>query len=66
MIPPDQLIEEEQLPFYRHHDYYPMRIGELVAERYQVVAKLGFGTSSTVWLCRDHTWVHLLIFLRST
>lgn len=30
-----------------------MRIGEVIKDRYQVVAKLGYGTSSTVWLCRD-------------
>lgn len=61
VIPPEQPIEEERLPFYRPQDYYPMRIGEVIRERYQVVAKLGFGTSSTVWLCRDLSWVHLFL-----
>ncbi|KAI1063423.1 hypothetical protein LB506_012808 [Fusarium annulatum] len=47
------LVEEERLPFYRREDYYPMRIGHVIHVRYQVVAKLGYGTSSTVWLSRD-------------
>ncbi|RMZ79960.1 hypothetical protein DV738_g3025, partial [Chaetothyriales sp. CBS 135597] len=46
-------VEEETLPFYRREDYYPMRIGEVLQDRYQVVAKLGYGTGSTVWLSRD-------------
>lgn len=50
-------IEEEQLPFYEHREYYPMRIGENIKDRYQVVAKLGYGTSSTVWLCRDLRYI---------
>ena len=53
VIDPAQLVEEERLPFYNRDDYYPMRIGEILKDRYQVVAKLGYGASSTVWLCRD-------------
>jgi len=53
IIDPSQIVEEERLPFYDHNDYYPMRIGEVIENRYQVVAKLGYGTSSTVWLCHD-------------
>ncbi|KAF5719408.1 serine threonine kinase [Fusarium globosum] len=47
------LVEEEKLPLYRRQDYYSMRIGQVIHETYQVVAKLGYGTSSTVWLSRD-------------
>ncbi|KAK0102305.1 hypothetical protein ONS95_005928 [Cadophora gregata] len=53
VIDPSQLVEEERLPFYNRDHYYPMRIGEVLKDRYQVVAKLGYGASSTVWLCRD-------------
>lgn len=53
VINSSEKVEEEQLPFYNRDDYYPMRIGEVVKDFYQVVAKLGYGTSSTVWLCRD-------------
>lgn len=49
----DELIEEEILPRYCARNYYPVHIGETFNDRYQVVAKLGFGASSTVWLARD-------------
>lgn len=52
-IDPSDKVEEERLPYYRREDYYPMRIGDVIKERYQVVAKLGYGTTSTVWLSRD-------------
>ncbi|KAG4259190.1 serine/threonine protein kinase [Fusarium proliferatum] len=48
-----EALEEEKLPLYRRQDYYLMRIGQVIHGRYQVVAKLGYGTSSTVWLSRD-------------
>ncbi|KAG6290554.1 hypothetical protein E4U45_007367 [Claviceps purpurea] len=41
VIPADERIEEETLPNY------------IFRARYQVVGKLGFGTTSTVWLARD-------------
>ncbi|KAF5231072.1 hypothetical protein FANTH_13552 [Fusarium anthophilum] len=54
-------VEEERLPFYKRQDYFPIRIGEVIQGTYQVVAKLGYGTSSTVWLSqglRDgRSWV---------
>ncbi|KAM3548557.1 hypothetical protein MY1884_009129 [Beauveria asiatica] len=53
IIGPGQKIEEERLPFYLRNDYYPMRIGDVVHNHYQVVSKLGYGTSATVWLARD-------------
>lgn len=49
----NQEIEEETIPGYVAGRYYPTRIGEILKERYQVVGKLGFGASSTVWLARD-------------
>ncbi|EEP81642.1 predicted protein [Uncinocarpus reesii 1704] len=48
-----QPIEEERLPNYQAEKYYPVRIGEIFNSRYQVITKLGFGTASTIWLCRD-------------
>ena len=47
------LIEEELLPNYKAEKFYPVRIGEVFNQRYQVVGKLGYGSSATVWLCRD-------------
>ena len=48
------LLEEETLPAYRALDFYPVRNGEIFRSRYRVLGKLGFGSSSTVWLCRDN------------
>lgn len=55
-IPEWQKVEEETLPFYEPTRYYPTRIGEVIKERYQVIGKLGFGSTSTVWLARDMEW----------
>jgi serine/threonine-protein kinase SRPK3 len=52
-IPASEKIEEETLPGYVATRYYPVRIGQIFQDRYQVVGKLGFGTTSTVWLARD-------------
>ena len=46
-------VEEETIPDYLAARYYPVRIGEVFASRYQVVGKLGYGVFSTVWLARD-------------
>jgi hypothetical protein len=52
-IDPSIIVEEESIPTYRPEKYYPVRIGEVFNDRYRVVGKLGFGSSTTVWLCRD-------------
>ena len=49
----DTLVEEEELPDYQANRFYPVQLGELFQDRYQFVAKLGFGSSSTTWLARD-------------
>ncbi|EME83949.1 uncharacterized protein MYCFIDRAFT_162812 [Pseudocercospora fijiensis CIRAD86] len=62
-LSPSIKIEEETVPGYREERFYPVRLGEVFHSRYKVLAKLGFGTASTVWLCRDlehatsHFWV---------
>lgn len=48
-----QKIEEETIPDYIAPRYYPVRLGEVFQDRYQIVGKLGYGTTSTVWLARD-------------
>lgn len=50
LINPSERVEEETFGIQR---YYPTRIGDVFSARYQVVGKLGFGNSSTVWLARD-------------
>ncbi|KAG5934567.1 hypothetical protein E4U60_003788 [Claviceps pazoutovae] len=47
IISVDEKIEEENLPDYATSRYYPVAIGEIFRARYQVVGKLGFGTTST-------------------
>ncbi|EPE02185.1 protein kinase [Ophiostoma piceae UAMH 11346] len=67
-IDTDQKIEEETFSDYLAARYYPVRIGEVFALRYQVVGKLGYGTFSTVWLARDlnqHNHVVLKVFIRA-
>ncbi|RMZ24971.1 hypothetical protein D0859_10986, partial [Hortaea werneckii] len=53
LLPTDTKFEEERLPGYKAEEYYPVHLGEVFQSRYQVLAKLGYGTASTVWLCRD-------------
>ncbi|PYH92493.1 kinase-like protein [Aspergillus ellipticus CBS 707.79] len=62
-------IEEETLPDYVASQYYPTRIGEVIQERYQVVGKLGIGSTSTAWLARDMSgrrYVMLKIFIQAS
>ncbi|KAG6099015.1 hypothetical protein E4U31_004583 [Claviceps sp. LM219 group G6] len=53
VVPTDEKIEEETLPNYVASRFYPVKIGEIFRARYQVVGKLGYGVTSTVWLARD-------------
>ncbi|KAG5914315.1 hypothetical protein E4U61_005886 [Claviceps capensis] len=46
-------VEKETLPFYEEGLFYPARIGEVIRDQYQVIAKLGYGASSTTWLTLD-------------
>ena len=49
----DVLVEEEIFDWYDPDNWYPVKIGDVYESRYQVLLKLGFGSVSTVWLCRD-------------
>ncbi|KAK2871640.1 hypothetical protein FQN49_002976 [Arthroderma sp. PD_2] len=65
-IESDRLVEEEELPDYKADRFYPVRLGDVFDDRYQVIAKLGFGSSSTIWLARDlkgHQYVTLKVYL---
>ncbi|KFY21411.1 hypothetical protein V493_07421 [Pseudogymnoascus sp. VKM F-4281 (FW-2241)] len=68
-VPEYHKIEEETIPDYVASRYYPTRIGEVIKERYQVVGKLGFGSTSTAWLARDmnaRKYVMLKIFIQTS
>jgi serine/threonine protein kinase len=53
ILSPDILIEEERIPGYNPKNFYPVNPGDLLNNRYRIVAKLGWGTTSTVWLAQD-------------
>lgn len=53
VIDKDQPIEEEGMPEYNPDHFYPVHLGEVFNGRFQTVAKLGYGSSSTIWLARD-------------
>ncbi|KAK7529993.1 putative serine/threonine protein kinase [Phyllosticta citribraziliensis] len=60
-------VEEEMFPWYSGKSWYPVRVGDLFKERYQVIGKLFFGSVSTVWLCRDligHKYVTLKVYVQ--
>lgn len=54
-IPQRELVDEEACPGYNSKYYYPANPGEILANHYQLLAKIGWGTRSTVWLARDVT-----------
>lgn len=49
----DQKVEEEAYNTTSQSRYYPMRIGDVLKNEYQVVGKLGYGLGSTVWLANE-------------
>ncbi|MCJ1400130.1 hypothetical protein MMC11_003334 [Xylographa trunciseda] len=59
------LLEEQAFSWYKPENYYHVRIGEVFHSRYQVLGKLGYGSVSTAWLCRDlqkHKYVTLKVY----
>lgn len=53
IIRQDNVLEEEAHPRFLEGVFYPVKIGEVFLKRYQVVGKLGWGISCTVWLAHD-------------
>ena len=47
------VVEEEQFEEFKQGRFYPVSIGDVLNQKFQVVGKLGFGTTSTVWLACD-------------
>ncbi|KAM9799137.1 SRSF protein kinase 3-like isoform 1-T2 [Syngnathus typhle] len=52
--------EQENPSDYGIGGYYPVEVGEIFEDRYQVVKKLGWGHFSTVWLCWDMVRRHFV------
>ncbi|KAK3902433.1 kinase-like domain-containing protein [Staphylotrichum tortipilum] len=63
LVPPSTKLEEETQSWYKAQNFYPATIGEVFHDRYQVVAKLGYGGASTTWLCRD-LWLHRYVIVK--
>ncbi|KAK4987165.1 hypothetical protein LTR66_007669 [Elasticomyces elasticus] len=53
-----QPLEEQTLPLYHQKRYYPVKIGEVFKNQYRIIAKLGYGAYSTIWLARDERFIH--------
>ncbi|KAJ5789229.1 uncharacterized protein N7518_006240 [Penicillium psychrosexuale] len=59
-------LEEETLSDYQPENYYPVNQGEVFNGRYQTIAKIGYGVTSTVWLAKDliaSTYVALKVYV---
>ncbi|KAH8787907.1 putative serine/threonine protein kinase [Diaporthe sp. PMI_573] len=58
-------LDEEKYEWYSVKTWYPVQIGEVFQDLYQVITKIGYGTASTSWLCRDlknHRYVVLKVY----
>jgi len=55
-LPLDVPVDEENTPGYQSEAFYPAHPGDVLNGRFELIVKLGWGTSSTVWLARDTGW----------
>lgn len=62
-IPSHEVVDEERCPGYSPQIYYPARPGEILGDKYHLLAKIGWGSSSTVWLAQDLTRCGLLLVI---
>ncbi|XP_021694407.1 SRSF protein kinase 2-like [Aedes aegypti] len=51
--PPETGEEQERPEEYCWGGYHPVKLGDMLQERYQIIRKLGWGYFSTVWLSWD-------------
>jgi hypothetical protein len=66
LISSSNLVDEERLPWYEKDSFYPARPGDVLADRFQILVKIGYGSSSTAWLARDiRKYVHSTGFSRT-
>uniref|UniRef100_A0A1Y1MTX1 non-specific serine/threonine protein kinase n=1 Tax=Photinus pyralis TaxID=7054 RepID=A0A1Y1MTX1_PHOPY len=69
VIPETKLLEEENYEEFKAGNYCPVNIGDVYASNtYQILGKLGFGSTSTVWLARnlhDRGYFALKVFQRN-
>lgn len=48
-----EILDEERFEAFKKERYYPVNIGDVFSSKYQIIGKLGFGVTSTVWLAHD-------------
>ncbi|KAF3479599.1 kinase domain-containing [Arthroderma uncinatum] len=69
VIPATELLEEEHYEEFKTGNYCPVNIGDVYGSNtYQILGKLGFGSTSTVWLARNlqnHRYFALKVFTRN-
>lgn len=53
------LLEEQSFSWYTSETFCPVNIGDILQSKYQMIGKLGYGSVSTAWLCRDLMFVLL-------
>lgn len=53
IIPADVLVDEEISARYQWETFCHPHPGDVLGRRYKLVAKIGWGLTSTVWLARD-------------
>ncbi|KAG8630738.1 hypothetical protein KVT40_002357 [Elsinoe batatas] len=66
-VPKHIILEEEQFDHFLKDQYCPVTIGQVLDDRYQILGKLGFGVTSTVWLAQDlkaHEKVSIKVYTR--
>jgi serine/threonine-protein kinase SRPK3 len=63
-IPASEKLDEENWPWYTPQSFYPVCIGDVVHSKYQVLYKLDYGTTATIWMCRDLQSVLLFFVLK--
>ncbi|KAF4154528.1 hypothetical protein CNMCM6936_005944 [Aspergillus lentulus] len=52
-IPQRELVDEEVCPNYSSAAFYPAKSGEVLAKKFKLLVKIGWGSQSIVWLAQD-------------
>ncbi|ATY62716.1 kinase domain-containing [Cordyceps militaris] len=62
-----ELLEEQHYEEFKTGNYCPVNIGDIYdSNTYQVLGKLGFGSTATVWLARNLRFYALKVFMRNS
>lgn len=47
-VRPSEVLDEERFEQFKQGQYYPANIGDVLISKYQIIGKLGFGTTFTI------------------